>query len=387
MIARLIIPIILAIVVPDLYIDWHHWRHRRGYGWWKRALWWAPGLVMLVYSVALATIRNFVPNDLTWVNVYMILMGLIVVPKALFMVCSGSGYLCCRLFGGHHNWGNLLALVLIVCNWYVLVYGFMVGIDKFEVKHVDLYFDDLPAAFDGYRIAHFTDAHVGTLETRDIRLLRRDMDSINAQHADLIAFTGDLQNIRPQEIRDTQGLLSSLRARDGVVSVLGNHDYSKYVHEGPAVEAANRAETISRERQCGWRLLLNEHFAIRRGQDSIVIAGEQNFGDPDSANFQQTMRGVGERAFTIMLQHNPAAWDETIVPTGRVALTLSGHTHGGQMSIFGWRPTRLTYAEDYGHYTRGRSQLFVSSGLGGLVPFRFGISPEIVVITLHKIRK
>lgn len=387
MIARLIIPIILAIVLPDLYIDWHHWRNRRGYGLWQRALWWTPGVVMLAYSVALATIRNFVPNDLTWVNVYMILMGLVVVPKALFMVCSGLGYLCCRLRGGHHNWGNILALVLIVCNWYVTVYGFMVGFDKFEVKRVDLYFDDLPSAFDGYRIVHFTDAHVGTLETRDIALLRRDMDSINAQHADLIAFTGDLQNIRPQEIRRAQALLASLKARDGVVSVLGNHDYSKYVHEGPEKEAANRAETIARERQCGWRLLLNEHIALRRGQDSIVIAGEQNYGDPDSANFQKTMQGVGEHVFTILLQHNPAAWDETIVPTGRVALTLSGHTHGGQMSILGWRPTRLSYAEDYGHYTQGRSQLFVSSGLGGLVPFRFGLSPEIVVITLHKIRK
>lgn len=387
MIARLFIPIILAIVLPDLYIDWHHWRHRRGYGWWQRALWWAPGVMMLVYTVALATIRNFVPDDLTWVNVYMILMGLVVVPKALFMVCSGLGNLFCRLSGGHRNWGNYLAWVLIVCNWYVLVCGFLVGIDRFEVKRIDLFFDNLPSAFDGYRIVHFTDAHVGTLETRNMGLLKRDLDSINAQHADLIAFTGDLQNIRPQEIRGAQGMLSSLRARDGVVSVLGNHDYSKYVHEGAAVEAANRAETIARERQCGWRLLLNEHIAIRRGQDSIVIAGEQNFGDPDSADFRKTMCGVGEQAFTIMLQHNPAAWDKTIVPTGRVALTLSGHTHGGQMSVFGWRPTRLTYTEDYGHYVKGKSQLVVSSGLGGLVPFRFGIPPEIVVITLHKIRK
>lgn len=343
--------------------------------------------MMLVYTVALATIRNFVPDDLTWVNVYMILMGLVVVPKALFMVCSGLGNLFCRLSGSHRNWGNYLAWVLIVCNWYVLVCGFLVGIDRFEVKRIDLFFDNLPSAFDGYRIVHFTDAHVGTLETRNMGLLKRDLDSINAQHADLIAFTGDLQNIRPQEIRGAQGMLSSLRARDGVVSVLGNHDYSKYVHEGAAVEAANRAETIARERQCGWRLLLNEHIAIRRGQDSIVIAGEQNFGDPDSADFRKTMCGVGEQAFTIMLQHNPAAWDKTIVPTGRVALTLSGHTHGGQMSVFGWRPTRLTYAEDYGHYVKGKSQLVVSSGLGGLVPFRFGIPPEIVVITLHKIRK
>ena len=387
MIARLFIPIILTIVLPDLYIDWYHWRRCRNYGPWRRLLWWAPATVMLVYSVALATIRNFVPSDLTWVNVYMVLMGLLVVPKALFMVCSGFGHLCCRLLGGHNNWGNLLALVLIVGNWYVLVYGFAIGFEKFEVKRVDLFFDNLPPAFDGYRIVQFTDAHVGTLETRNVGLLKRDLDSINAQQADLIVFTGDLQNIRPKEIQRVQGLLASLRARDGVVSVLGNHDYSKYVHEGADIEAANRMETIARERQCGWRVLLNEHMAIRRGRDSIIVAGEQNYGDPDSANFQKTMQGVGQHAFTIMLQHNPAAWDKTIVPSGRVPLTLSGHTHGGQMSVFGWRPTSWIYAEDYGHYKKEGSQLYVSSGLGGLVPFRFGISPEIVVFTLHKTKK
>ncbi len=344
-------------------------------------------MVMLGYTVALASSRNFVPDNLLWVNIYMIAMGLVVVPKVLFALCSGIGLLCCRMMGGHRNWGNLLAWVFIAGNWYVLVYGFMIGIDKFEVKRLDLYFDNLPPAFDGYRIVHFTDAHVGTLVSRDIQLLKRDLDSINAQYADLIVFTGDLQNVQPNELDPVQELLASLRARDGVVSVLGNHDYSKYIHTDSIVEAANRAETIARERQCGWQVLLNEHIALHRGQDSIVIAGAQNYGDPDSANIQSTLRGVDRQTFTVMLQHNPAAWDKTIVPTHQVALTLSGHTHGGQMSIFGWRPTCLTYAEDYGHYERAGCQLYVSSGLGGLVPFRFGLPPEIAVITLHKSRK
>lgn len=384
MIARIIIPIVLSIVLSDLYIDWHYRRRHPNCRWWMRALWWMPGVLLLGYAVALATIRNFVPDDLMWVNVFMVLIGLVVVPKVLFALCSGVGFVCCRLTGGHRNWGNLLAMVLILGNWYVLAYGFAVGIDKLEVRRVDLYFDNLPDAFEGYRIVQFTDAHVGTLEARNVGLLKRDLDSINAQRPDLIVFTGDLQNAQPQELYPVSGLLASLKARDGVMSVLGNHDYSKYVHASPAVEAANRAETIAQQRRCGWRVLLNEHVVLRRGQDSIVIAGEQNYGDPDSANFEKTMHGVGRQAFIIMLQHNPAAWDATIVPTKRVALTLSGHTHGGQMSVFGWRPTRWIYAEDYGHYERGESQLFVSSGLGGLVPFRFGISPEIVVITLHK---
>ncbi len=387
MIARIIIPVVLAILLSDLYIDRLYFRRHPRRCQWRRLLWWLPGTVMLAYSAALACVPNFVPDNLLWVNLYMVAMALLVVPKVIFALCSGIGRLCRRLTGGRRNWGNGVAGVLIAAVWYVLGYGFTAGFEKFEVKRIDLYFDNLPPAFDGYRIVHFTDAHVGTLVSRDVQLLKRDLDSINAQQADLIVFTGDLQNTQPKEIYPVRQLLASLRARDGVVSVLGNHDYSKYIHAAPAVEAANRAETIACQRQCGWRVLLNEHIALHRGRDSMVIAGAQNYGDPDSADIQGTLSGVDRHAFTVMLQHNPAAWGKTIVPTHRVELTLSGHTHGGQMAVCGWRPTRLTYAEDYGHYERGGSQLYVSSGLGGLVPFRFGLPAEIAVITLHKSRK
>ena len=85
-----------------------------------------------------------------------------------------------------------------------------------------------------------------------------------------------------------------------------------------------------------------------------------------------------------MVEHTPTAWRDLILPETKAHLTLSGHTHGGQVNLFGLRLTRFTYAEDAGLYWEGDRALYVTSGVGGLVPMRFGIPGEIVVITLRK---
>ncbi|HCJ46522.1 MAG TPA: serine/threonine protein phosphatase, partial [Prevotella sp.] len=277
MISRIFIPILLAIVLPDLYFDQHYWRSRYHGRWWLRLLWWLPGMLMFIYTIALVSIRDFVPADLTWINVYMFLVGLIVWPKAIFALCSGLGLLWSRWRHSRVNLGNIVAVVLILINWYVLIYGSTIGTKELTVQRNDLYFTNLPERFDGYRIVFFSDAHVGSFTGARRTLLQRDIDSINAQRADLIAFGGDLQNIRPQEIVPVMPLLRQLRARDGVVSVLGNHDYSEYTHDRPDVEAANCRLVIDLQRRMGWKLLLNSHFALHRSGDSIVVAGEQNF--------------------------------------------------------------------------------------------------------------
>ena len=184
-----------------------------------------------------------------------------------------------------------------------------------------------------------------------------------------------------------QGILSSLKAKDGVVSVPGNHDYSEYSEESPSVEAANRKELIDRQRRWGWSVLLNSHLTVRRGNDSIVIAGEQNLEVPDSADFKKTMSGISPTDFVIFMQHNPKSWDRYVKADRRVRLMLSGHVHGGQIELFGWRPSSMMYHYDYGLHQESGRALYVTSGIGALVPFRFGIPAEIVVITLHKSSK
>ncbi|WP_314078108.1 metallophosphoesterase [Hoylesella pleuritidis] len=389
MIARIFIPIILAIVLPDLYFDLHYLRSSSWRIWWKRLLWWLPSIGLLGYTVALASIRNFAPDDLFWLNLYLFLVGSIVTPKAIFAFCSGLGLLYCRLTHTRNNWGNLVAPPLCLFSLYILIYGSTLGFRKLEVRHIDIYSRELPKAFDGYRIAQFTDAHVGTLTGNRYKMLTRVIDSLNAQNADAIVFTGDLQNMQPSELYPVQDLLKSLHAKDGVFSVLGNHDYSQYIKADPAVKAANEREVISRERQFGWTVLLNEHHTIRRGKDSLVIAGEENDGlppFPDRGDINKTLEGISPSAYVVMLQHDPSAWRRSILPKSQVQLTLSGHTHGGQIQLFGLRPTMLTSKEDYGLYLDGNRALYVSAGIGGLIPFRFGIPGEIAVITLHKLQ-
>lgn len=389
MIARIFIPIILAIVLPDLYFDLHYLRSSSWRIWWKRLLWWLPSIGLLGYTVALASIRNFAPDDLFWLNLYLFLVGSIVTPKAIFAFCSGLGLLYCRLTHTRNNWGNLVAPPLCLFSLYILIYGSTLGFRKLEVRHIDIYSRELPKAFDGYRIAQFTDAHVGTLTGNRYKMLTRVIDSLNAQNADAIVFTGDLQNMQPSELYPVQDLLKSLHAKDGVFSVLGNHDYSQYIKADPAVKAANEREVISRERQFGWTVLLNEHHTIRRGKDSLVIAGEENDGlppFPDRGDINKTLEGISPSAYVVMLQHDPSAWRRSILPKSQVQLTLSGHTHGGQIQLFGLRPTMLTSKEDYGLYLDGNRALYVSAGIGGLIPFRFGIPGEISVITLHKLQ-
>lgn len=387
MIARIIIPILLAIVLPDIYIDMHYWRHHKGYTWWRRLLWWLPSVLMVAYSIAIASTRNFVPDEMMFINVYMMLVGLVVMPKMLFALCSGIGYLVCKYTHRRRNYGNFIWLPFAAGAIYIIMYGFIVGFGKLEVKHLDLYFDDLSEAFDGYRIVHFSDAHVGSFQYDKKSILQRDIDSINAQKADMVVFTGDIQNMQPEELLPVMPLLSKVKAKDGVYSVLGNHDYSIYIDATEDVKKANIKATVEREQQMGWTVLRNDNRVIRRDADSLVIAGEENGGrkpSPKLADLEKSLHGVGKGAFIVMLQHDPNVWQEKIVPDGRVQLTLSGHTHAGQVSVFGLRFTQLTAHNDYGLYNQDRQQLYVTSGLGGVVAMRFGATAEIAVITLHK---
>ena len=222
-------------------------------------------------------------------------------------------------------------------------------------------------------------------------MLQRAIDSINAQRPDLIVFTGDIQNTVPQEIYQHLDILSSLKAKDGIYSVLGNHDYGDYICGNTARKVANCRETMSLEQQMGWTLLMNEHRVINRNKSNIIIAGMENDGDgirfPQKGDIGRTLgrkEESGMRPFVLMLEHDPSSWRRKIIPDGRAQLTLSGHTHKMQFSLFGWCPMTITGEEVTGWYKEGQQSLFVTAGLGGLIPFRFGATGEIVVLTLRK---
>ena len=394
MIARAPYLFLLLIIIPDLYFDLHYWRHKYPVG--QRFCRWLPTIGLVAYTIYLMYEKNFIPDNPDIIYLYLFLLGLIAIPKMVYMLFSIGGLLCSHLFHRrkstrpHKNYGNLLGLLCVPIIWYIVIYGSFVGFQKLETNRQTYASPDLPEAFNGYRIVHFSDAHVGTYTGKRQFLLKRAIDSINALRPDLIVFTGDLQNVQPQELYQQMDILSQLKAKDGVYTILGNHDYAKYVDCSEAQKTANCRETVSLEKQLGWTMLRNEHRIIERGKSRLVIAGMENDGDgkrfPQKGDVKKTLKGISDKDFVLMLEHDPSAWRRKIIPDGRAQLTLSGHTHKMQFALFGWCPLALTGKEYNGWYKEGDQSLFVTAGLGGLIPFRFGATGEIVVMEL-KIEK
>ena len=288
------------------------------------------------------------------------------------------------------NYGNLVGIVIVLLNWYVLFYGSFVGFDQITVREVTYESAELPEAFDGYRIVQFSDAHVGTYIGGREHLLQAVVDTINAQNPDVVVFAGDLQNREPQEILPFIEVLGDIKAKDGVFSVIGNHDYADYIEATPTQKIQNEKETRDMEIKMGWQLLVNEHKVVRRGADSIVIAGLDNDGDgkkfPQRGDVRKALEGVTDSAFVVMAEHDPTCWRRKILPESRAQLTLSGHTHAMQFMIGNWSPASFVYKEWGGLFSEGDRALSVSTGIGGFIPFRFGVPGEIVVVTLRRLK-
>lgn len=314
---------------------------------------------------------------------FFITVGFVIVPLLLFLLC--------RKFLPNKRYGTVLGILLAAIEISLVAYGMTAGFRPLVVRQVEFASADLPAAFDGYRIVQFSDAHVGSMTGSRQEMVQQLIDSVNAQHPDMIVFTGDMQNITPDELIPSMLYFRQLLAYDGVYAVLGNHDYAVYQNCDDTEKANNCLLTKDIIRKMGFDLLLNEYRIIHRDSDSIVVAGMENWGvaerAPKEGDVKKTLTHpspLTSHLYTIMLQHDPTCWREKILPECNAQLTLSGHTHGGQFSLFGWSPVALTYDEWQGMTYEGDRALYVSTGAGSLIPFRLNQPREIVVITLRK---
>ena len=382
MIAKILLPILSGLLCTGLYFDMVHLRRRH---WaWRLLLWLAVAALML-YSVHIARKPGYFPPDFQQLFRYLDVLCAVAAPACIVALCGTMGH-----FIRHHRQrGERAGCVVAIAAVTAYLYGTYVEPEKLVVRHTEYYSSDLPKAFLVYRILLFSDAHVGTLTGARRKLLQRAIDSINAQQPDLVAFTGDLQNMMPSEIAGAQETLRTIKAADGIFSVLGNHDYTQYL---PPLSAQAEEDSLDKtcrlQREMGWTLLRNENRCLRRHGDSIFIAGMENDGQGDRfpayGNVQHALWHVTTRDFVVMLEHDPTSWRRKILPQSHTQLTLSGHTHGGQLDIAGLTPAQLAYREYGGMYHLNRRALYVTTGLSGVVPLRLGVVPEIVVITLKK---
>ncbi len=261
----------------------------------------------------------------------------------------------------------------------------------YEVSRVDIASHRLPQGFDGYRIVHISDWHLGTYGT-DTTFVAACVNAINGLHPDLIVFTGDLVNTSADEIVPFVTCLNRLSAPDGVLAVLGNHDYDDYAPCTRAQWHEELRRLCDAEQKLGWTLLRNTSHLLRHGDDSVTMLGLENYSHsrtPDYSRLDSAMSGAPQAPYTILLQHNPEMWRAQVAGVTGVDLTLSGHTHAMQMMLtMGGRrlsPARLRYREWGGLYREGGQQLYVNIGLGMVgVPMRIGATPEITLLTLRR---
>lgn len=279
----------------------------------------------------------------------------------------------------------------------VSILGFAYGIRNrynYQVRRLKLVFDDLPAAFKGLKIVQISDIHTGSFD--DHAAVAHGIQLVMDQKPDLILFTGDLVNNLASEV-DAQymQLFSQLKAPMGVYSTLGNHDYGDYISwASEAEKGKNLLQLIDTHAAMGWRLLMNEHVILERGEDKIALIGIENWSDkahfPKYGDMKKAYSGLKEKniPFKILMSHDPSHWNAQVRPEyPDIQLTLSGHTHGMQFGVdskwLKWSPIQYMYEQWAGLYEEGSQYLHVNRGFGFLgYPGRLGILPEITVFEL-----
>lgn len=284
-------------------------------------------------------------------------------------------------------------LVLGSLPFMSLIYGMVRGAYDYQVKKVRLNLHQLPAAFNGYKILQISDLHVGSFVSTDP--LEEAVRIINQQEADIILFTGDLVNNKSEELDLHKPALSKLKAKHGIFSTLGNHDYGDYVAwESDKAKSDNLNTLIRGHKELGWDILMDEHRHIEKDGTRITLIGVQNYSMhlrfPKYGSLSKATENIDYSDFNILLSHDPSHWrGEVLKDYKKIHLTLSGHTHGFQFGVelpfFKWSPVQYVYKEWAGLYTEGHQHLYVNRGLGFLgYPGRVGILPEITVFELHK---
>ena len=394
------IPLIIAIIALALNIgiDAYIARSiRRVFGKARRAVK-AHIIISVVAAAALAFLICLPKKEVSQAGLTVIMWALfgylsIYAAKLTFIVCDSAGLLV-RAILRRRNRAAVAAVVGCIAAlsvFIVLWWGALVTRYDIEVKPVSVAVSGLPDTFDGYTIAQISDLHVGSYGT-DTTYVSRLVDSINALQPDIIVFTGDIVNRTTAELHPFVAPLSRLQAPDGVLSILGNHDYGDYYEwDSPQAKTDNMRLMHQLQQQMRWHLLDNETIMLHRGTDSLAVIGVQNVGDPPFpiyGSLSKAYPAISDAAVKVLLSHNPVHWTDSIAnrPELDVALTLSGHTHAMQIACGRFSPAALRYKTWGGLYTDslGRA-LYVNIGIGEVAfPARVGATPEITLITLHK---
>ena len=284
------------------------------------------------------------------------------------------------------------ALVAAAIPFGTMAYGVISGAHDYRVRRQTVKLPNLPASFDGLKIAQLSDIHSGSFFNK--KAVRGGVEMVLAEKPDVIFFTGDLVNNEASEVMEYIDVFNKLKAPLGVYSITGNHDYGDY-HRWASTSAKQKNFNDLKEahRLLGFDLLMNQHRFLELGGDKIAIIGIENWGGRGFTKYgklDEAYRGTEEASVKLLLSHDPSHWDAQVRPLYRdIDMMFAGHTHGFQFGIelgnFKWSPSQYAYKQWAGLYNEGSQYLYVNRGFGYLgYPGRIGMPPELTIIELKR---
>ena len=286
-----------------------------------------------------------------------------------------------------------IALGLAAVPFLSLIYGMTIGKYNYKVIKQRIFFPDLPDAFDGFTITQISDVHSGSFDNPE--KINYAIDLVNEQNSDLILFTGDIVNTHAKEMHPWLETFNRIKAHEfGKYAVLGNHDYGEYIDWPSTVEKEENFTAIKNlYGDIGFKLLLNEHTFIQKGDDKIALVGVENWGKnfKQAGDLNKASQQLSKEDFKILMSHDPSHWEYEVKRHNKnFHLTFSGHTHGMQFGIeipgfLKWSLAQYVYKQWAGLYEEFGRYIYVNRGFGfHAYPGRVGIMPEITVIQLKK---
>lgn len=285
---------------------------------------------------------------------------------------------------------SLTNLGLISASFYftILAISFITKFN-YKTEEITISIKDLPEEFDGLRVVHISDLHLGGFNSRPEKV-NELVELINGLNPDIIINSGDFVSYGWRELAGFDTVLAKARSRYGNFAILGNHDIGTYIPE-QTEEGIDENLTKMREliKSSGYVLLENKYSEIKIGTKKLSVIGVSTggrFPDITHGSIVNATSGMGSSDLLIAICHDPDQWEKEIVGKTNIHLTLSGHTHAMQMGIhtpyFKWSAAKYIYSNWNGIYVEGDQYQYVNRGAGVLIPFRIWMPPEITVINL-----
>ncbi len=372
-------------------------------------IWWAiPFLFLLVLIVGIITdFQTWNPHVRTYIMAFFVIVVVTKLTMSLpmllddfrrFVLFVGKNFTDKPVdYSSRSKFLATAGVLLGSLPFVTLTYGLFGSMFNFTLHKQPIKIVDLPEELEGLRIVQLSDIHSGSFTQKEP--LYHAIEMINAQNPDIVVFTGDLVNNTADEIEEYIDVFAGIKAKYGVFSILGNHDYGDYVRwESREAHAANMVRLEANHKKMGWDLLRNENRILNINGHDIAIIGVENFSAkpqfPKLGKLKEAAVGTENAALRVLLSHDPSHWDFEVNKKPEFAnihLTLSGHTHGFQFGIeipgfIKWSPAQLSYKQWAGLYEARGQQIYVNRGFGCLgYPGRVGIMPEITLLTFEKV--